>query len=52
MCPVLAPSAHSIRAAVKIAPAGLYGVSLADGVGQDGVFGERGRLELPRPLGA
>jgi len=31
MCPVLAPSAHSIRAAVKIASAGLYGVSLADG---------------------
>jgi hypothetical protein len=31
MCPVLAPSAHSIRAAVKIASAGLYGVSSADG---------------------
>ena len=31
MCPVLAPSAPSIRTAVKIASAGLYGVSLADG---------------------
>jgi hypothetical protein len=51
MCPVLAPSAYSIRAAVKIASAGVRG-ELGGRVGPDGVFGERGRLELHRSLGA